>query len=263
MIIYKKVSGSSLSEVLIALFLSSLMMAAIGNTYVSIKKHYLFIEQQLELMQEEVLLINFFKEQIQSAGFFGCNHQNKLLLDLSSFNISKSSLLVLNKNSKELPLHVRRYAVSDSQILKLTSIETPKYFITKSDFNSEVITVNKSENFKKNQNIVISDCQNASLRIITKVNNLQNRLILNKPLNYQYSRNSIISHFQTTIFYIRKVGNSRALYISNGKRSEELSRDILKLSIDKKILLNTSLININLNRLNNVALNFYVTMIGL
>lgn len=254
--------GSSLTEVLISLLLSSLIMAAMSSTYVSVKNHYLFLEKESDLMQEEVLLINYFKDQIQSAGFFGCNHQNKLLLDKSSLNISHASLLILNKKSKQLPLHVRRNAVSDSQILKLTSLELPLYSIDKSDIDSELITFKETTNFKKNQKIIISDCDSASFRIINKINNSKNRLVLNTPLKIKYSTSSTVGLLKTNIFYIRKVGKHRSLYLSNGQRSEELSRDILKIIINKQTSFDNSLINITLNRLNNYAISFHVSMLG-
>ena len=260
MIFNKSARGSSLSEVLIALLLSSLMMSAMMSSYVSIKKHYLILERQFEQMQEKILLINYFRQQIQSAGFWGSNHQNNLIFDEPLLN--KNALLILNKSDKQLPKHVRLNAVSDSQILKITSLEAPFYSVVKSQLNSEVITLDQPLNIKLKQEIVISDQQHVSLRTIKKISYSKYDVILNKPLKNEYKKNSIIAKLKTTIFYIRAVGKHRALYVSDGTRSDELSRDLINLHIDKQTILPYSLLTLVLKRLNHQDLNFHVTMLG-
>ncbi len=254
--------GSSLSEVLIALFFSSFIMSIMGQAYLSVKTHYQWQEKQFEEAHQALLLTGWLKMQIQSAGNFGCNHQSALTFDSNSPSYLSNSVWLLKPGSAYLPNAVKRKAVPGSDILMLSQLAQPLNVVLKTQANSELIAFVKPTTLKAGQKVVISDCQYASLAVIKSVSPSKQKASLVSPLLRAYDQNATISALELSIVYLRKVKKGRALFVSNGKRSEELDPNVVGMTLSKQHNDGRSLLHVQLKRDKGRPWDFYAGVIG-
>lgn len=258
-----KARGNSLSEILITLFIASFMTAVMAKTYVSMKLQYLWQEKKLSEAQDNFLLMDWLKGQIQSSGIIGCNHLSAMIQEAAPLErVTDKGLLVLSSQDKRLPSAVRRNGVKNSAVLLLKQVKTPLYAVMHTQKNSEVIKLHSQSALKVNQEVVLSDCQYAQISKIRTMGASKTMLALDEPLTRQYQSNAVLGLLNTSIIYVRRIGKVRALYVSDGKRSEELARDITKLIVTKKVGNEKSLVYVELQRSKSVSLHFYKFMYG-
>lgn len=259
----KKIFGQSLSEILVALFFSSLITSMIGQSYVSVKKHYQWQEQQLQEVQNSMLLRAWFKEKIHAAGQFGCNLQSNLSFkQIASHPEFAQAVWVLPSTSEMLTNAVARAAVKGSSVLMLLQLVQPLEPIIYSQAISEVIGVGFETSLKVGDEVVLSDCQFGFFATVNSVNQSKRIISLNKAVPTSFQKNAVIAQLEKNIIYLRKTEMGSALYVSDGKRSEALEDDVLDFKVHKTSNNYHSLLHISILKKNMTELNFYVSLLG-
>lgn len=209
--------GFSLSEVLIALLISGFLSSAMLQLYLSVKKHYQWYQLQLEDFQEKVLIMKWMKSDLISAGLRGCHHYQK------------NGFEILDASSPILPTHIAKTAVPGNQILKIFQIEEI-YAIEHFQLGSQVINLKKAFVNSKKTKIIIYDCIKLEEHSIKRISKNKQEVILNKTINKDY-KTPILAVVKEQFFYIRQTITGNALYLSNGRRSQEVSHIINELRV--------------------------------
>ena len=259
----RRMFGQSLSEILVALFFSSLITSMIGQSYVSIKKHYQWQERQLQVMQNNMLLKAWFKEKIHAAGQFGCNLQSHLTFSTLEDNPALAQAIwILPNTSTMLPQSVSRAAVNGASVLMLLQLVQPLNPIVYSQAFSEVIGVGLGSSLHIGDEVIISDCQHGFLAKVNSVSPSKKFISINKTLPETFQKNAVIAALEKNIIYLRKTKNGSALYVSDGKRSESLEEEVLGFQVSKKNNHGHSLLHIKIMRKKYAALDFYAAALG-
>lgn len=209
--------GFSLSELLIAMFLSSLLMTAMGKAYLSVKSQYRWFNQRLEEMHDNYLLTDWLREQFKLSQFGGCRLSGQT-------NILGSKML--SANDVALPAVIVRKAKKNSTVIQLNSL-SPWTFVKKVWPSSErIILASSSSLLKKGDVVLFSDCLHQISGYISKLTNNGQTIIVNKPLPKDIQPQAVIGKLQQRYLYIREVREQYSLYIFENGRSEELMDDI-------------------------------------
>ncbi len=157
---------------------------------------------------------------------------------------------------------MRRTAVKGSHILMLTQLARPLNPILHSQAFSEVLSLVLPTELEPEDDIGISDCQNA---VVTKLNALSHskrHISIHRVLSQQYINNAVVGLFEKTIIYLRKIKGGRALYVSDGKRSEDLDNDVIDFKVTKQEQIDTSLLHVQIMRKNLPDIDFYASVLG-
>lgn len=217
----KRCLGFGLSELLIALFISSLMMTAICQLYLSVKNHYIWYEKQLDAMQERLLLIDWLTSLIHKTNAVGC------------FSMADKAVEAIAFDAPILPKHIRRTVVPGSTVIKFNMVKT-LYRIQKSWPNSSLIILAEKTDLKKKQTVMVGDCLSSMVTKISAISRSKKQLSLSKRLKASYTKNAMIARYKRLYLYIRNVSKHSTLYLANDGSSQEISRDIESITIKEK-----------------------------
>lgn len=218
MIMPAQAKGFSLSELLIAMFLSSLLMTAMGKAYLSVKSQYRWFTQRLEEMHDNYLLTDWLREQFKLSQFGGCR------LSERTKNVLGSKML--SANDVALPSVIVRKAKKNSTVIQLNTL-SPWTFVKKVwPLSERILLAPPSSRLKKGDVVLLSDCLHQISGNISKAINNGQTIILNKPLPKDIQPQAVIGKLQQRYLYIRAVREQYSLYIFENGRSEELMDDI-------------------------------------
>ncbi|GGI80345.1 hypothetical protein [Legionella impletisoli] len=198
--------GFSLTELLIGLFLSSVLILLLVNQFLSIKHHVRFINQAIEQDMELQLIKDLFRHSIHHAGFTPCLNLEQLVTADRTQNDQKLSALYIDAN--EPRLQIQRMHESYQVIESILSEQT---ILTLADF-------------KAKQQVLIADCYHAEVHQIRRVESYgaTKRMTFEKPLLFNFKEPIYIGGWINEAYFIhRNHHTSSLLYKQN--HSEELS----------------------------------------
>lgn len=246
--------GNSLSEVLMALWASSLMLLVMGSSYVSIKNHYLWQAAKLSETQESLLLVNWFKKQIHAAGVLGCRTMKGL--KVTGFS-PQNGLTVLEASDPQLPKAIRRTAVKGSQVLLIRKLAAAPRAILQAEQYSKLLTLLEPTQLKKGMTISISDCEYVTQSVVQSISPSKLKLTLKEPLPRTFTAQASLGELIEMIIYIRNTEEGAALFVSEKGRSEALVSKVTQLIVTKKNRNERALIYVKLQRTKAPPLSFY------
>lgn len=198
-----------------------------SQIYVSVKTQYWWFEKQTDAMQEQVLLMDWLNNQIQTAGFADC--------DSGRDRPWGSGIMVLNKRDLSLLFHVRHKAWGESNVIKLLHTSEPFNAIKKNWQGSKMVLLTRSAtDLDVGDNVLVSDCQNLMMNVITRNLVSQKRLIVKSPLTAVFQYQGVVAKYGITYLYIRKVKQQTALYTSNSLGFHEISNGIDGIALIKQ-----------------------------
>lgn len=210
-------SGISLSEILIGLFLSSLITAALINQFLGVKKHYKHINRLIEEDTEVQLVIDLMRGSIQRAGFAPCLGINQLTTAdrLHNNHILKAIRL---KGAHQPVLQTSRMSETFGVVESFVS-------------TSELLT--PTSGFKLNQVVVIADCFHAEVQQISAIRRLNGQLIVSfaHPFLFDYQMPVYIGEWITEQFYTSNHKKNSSLFYKR-HRAEALTPYVKSLSFE-------------------------------
>lgn len=151
----------------------------------------------------------------------------------------------------DLPQHVKRRSLPGSQILWLLSMShDPVSLVSPILKGTSQLDYIGEGQFKKDDLVVISDCHHAEVNKIYRHLSGHRQLSVTYPLVYSYYPPIHIGYFVEKLIFIGKnTFKQPSLYISNGKRSEQVSYLIQKIKIqDRKMTSKTYQISIDVKK---------------
>lgn len=156
--------GISLVELLISLFLSSLLLMVLNQQYINTRQQYRHSQNLLEKENDVQMLVQLLRDSSKRAGFSPCANIASLINpDLETIHI----------DNRKMELRLSRMNESFSRLL---------------EENGKIILLEKNETIKAGQTIVIADCFHAETRLVkmARFNSFGQLLELDRTLIYQY-----------------------------------------------------------------------------
>lgn len=166
-------SGFSLSEVLISLFIASLLMTTLFQFYLSNKQQYQNVQNMLDSGMEVQWVSEMIKDSVRRAGFTPCLGVDQLrIVDRRRTTQNMEALVVAPSPLQSI--QVNRMSDSFNTIIKIhSSIE---------------IEIPRESRINERMSILIADCHHAEIHQIYRVDPLKHSVLvtLTKPLVFAY-----------------------------------------------------------------------------
>jgi len=208
--------GISLTELLISLFLSCLLMSALMQHYLCVKRQYTRTQHALEQVLELQLVSELLRDSVRAAGFTPCLGVEHLITrdrrneqaNLTSIAIDSmpSTLKIARMNDDFLPI-IRQ--VSPTQLL-----------------------LNGQHAVDVRYPVVIADCFHAEVQTVSRSEKTSAGLLvtLKKPLFYHYFSPFYFGEWLEEQFYIAKNHRGESALFYGTTRREELTTHVNYLS---------------------------------
>lgn len=214
-----KEKGFSLVEIMISLFLSTILLTALIEHYLSAKKQY----NQAHILLEEALEFEWVEELIRDAshraGFTPC--------------VSLKWLMSEDEHNKKL----QAIDLVDDKGSGFTINHMSERFDSISVFRDRELIVSGDNHYSPGEKILIADCHHAEINEVVVEHRMHDKtfLGLKKNLHFDYEKPCYLGAWVQERFFIRtnQQGN-KALYYQNG-HAEELTAQVSDLSfmVDK------------------------------
>lgn len=209
--------GFTLSELLISLFLASLLSSLLIQIYLLNKKHYSTLHQALaenfELHWAQDLLV----ASIRQAGFTPC---------LTIEHLQVVDRRASNKQFSGQSLEIRPQEIQSNHMAE-------QFGLLRSRLNKQELIVSSGASLRVGQALLIADCQRAEVHQIIHKKKLSHGVLLTlaKPLLFSYSSLTYVGQWLEERWFIKKnlVGIA-ALYYHQA-HSEELTPLIHSMAI--------------------------------
>ncbi|HBI21346.1 MAG TPA: prepilin cleavage protein [Legionella sp.] len=186
-------NGVGLPELMISLFIASLIMTALIQHYVSTKQHYGHLQSTLDDATALQLSIDFMRNSIQQAGFTPCLSINQLITVDNRDGDKPLTAIDLHPSAQPL-LQINRMSADFETIISLKS-------------NTEILA-SHTKTLHLGHPIVIADCNHAEVHTIREAyhTNTTQWITLNTPLVFQYETPIYIGEWIEEQFFVRKQG---------------------------------------------------------
>lgn len=192
--------GYSLIEMMVSLFLASLIMTALMQSYSACKKEYLRIDQMLDRRMVLMDLANQIRDAIQKQGFTPCLSLNHIEVTDQRYH-SKSP-------ETHQGLRLQRMSEQFSRVEKKLS-------------PYELIIEPGHESYRAGDAILIADCMHAEIHSVSK--SADHHLHLKEPLAFAFRGSIYLGAWIDEFYYVRKNKAGKPVLIYQLKHSEELT----------------------------------------
>lgn len=235
--------GVSLTELMISLCLSSLLMMALIQTWLTGNRHYnqsqIILEQGFELQ----LVNELIRDSVRLAGFMPC--------------IGITHLIAKDRRDKPHPLVAVDLISDNSHSITLARMGEDFVNVLQQIGPSRLL-VDKGHSFNIGNAIVIADCYHAEVHVVADSKKTPRGWIvsLEKPLDFDYILPFHLGEWLEERFFIQKNREGKSALYYGTNHTEELTDQVNDLSIQ----LQSSLVRITLSlaKGGNVVLNTQV-----
>lgn len=211
--IYKKQSGLTLIEIMIAVTISLILLAGIGQIYASSKKTYRTTDAVSRLQENGRFALDFIVKSIRESDHMGClNRNNDVFSGVSATDDVAVSGLVA---SDTIAL------ISSQDAMNVSGVVNK---------GTTVITLDSASDFESGDNILISDCEKAQTVTITGISG--STLTISNGLKQSYSKRAAVSRLIRTTYSlgINAAGNP-ALFMNDGTVNPELVEGVENMQV--------------------------------
>lgn len=194
--------GLSLSEVLISLFLTSLIISALTQFYLSNKRQYIEAQQILDKNFDLQWVGDLLSDSFRRVGFTPCLSVNQLTTkDMRDFSDHLSGFK--STNSPRQLVQINRMSEHFSKVLAISGATR--------------ILISRQVTLNPQHPVIIADCRHAEVHQILQIDTLDQKTLvtLNRPLFYSYESETYIGEWLEEQWFIKqnKTG-ANALYYS-------------------------------------------------
>lgn len=244
-----KPNGFGLAEVLISLFLSSLILTLMVPLYVNTKLYYQGLQDELTQEFEIRWVSDLLSDSIRRAGFTPCLGIEQLkTIDSRSDKQLITALSVNNAYPKSI--QVQRMTEHFGKVTQ---------FLNKNElFISEKIEVNT------NKPILIADCEHAEVHEIEKIDKSTHGQIitLTKPLFFSYPETAYLGEWLEERWQIKINSLGKPALYYHLAHTDELSSFVQSLDVTVSRIQDKHLVKVNLGLERDKLLNLMVIVRG-
>ena len=203
-------NGAGLPEIMVSLFIASLIMTALIQHYISTKQHYIHLQSTLDDATELQLSIDYLRNSIHQAGFTPCLSINQLLTFDNRDGQEPLAAMYLRPGGPPL-LQINRMSAYFDTIISLTS--------------ATEILASRTKLLRPEHPIVIADCQHAEVHTIREISHTETTqfITLKNPLAFQYEEPIYIGEWVEEQFFVRK---QRGLFYHHHHHTDELTTQV-------------------------------------
>ncbi|MGC1182027.1 PilW family protein [Legionella sp.] len=189
----KKQLGVSISEVLISLFLTSLITTLLMQFYLSSKRHYVEAEELLSQSFDLSWVGDLMSDSIRRAGFTPCLGINQLSVNDRRANGGLIQALRIGNQGQLIQINRM-----NEQFAKVINMQSATRVI-----------VSHPPLFNKKHPLLIADCDHAEVQQIVSIESQADKKVITfaKPLQYIYNASAYVGEFLEERWFIKK--NSR------------------------------------------------------
>ncbi|HHT0593873.1 TPA: PilW family protein [Legionella anisa] len=190
----KKQMGISLTEVLISLFLASVIITPLIQLYLGSKRQYLETEKVLETRFDIHWVGDLLSDSIRRAGFTPC--------------LGIDRLQVIDRRNHQNRIHALQAGNQPNQFIQVTRMSEHFAKIIKIQGRTKLV-IEEPVILHKKRPILISDCEHAEVHELFDVEQQSKNSIvnLNKPLFFSYSRSIYIGEYLEEKWFIKRNTN--------------------------------------------------------
>lgn len=239
----KSISGFSITEVLISLFLASLIMTSVSQLYLRSKDQYLQIQTIVSNQLDLLWLNDLLSDSIRRAGFTPC-------LNINELPNKDKKLADIIINQQQQMLQVNRMSEHFTQVIEIRG--------------SNQILVDAKASINPKRPIMLADCSHAEIQNIERQNKSGQtlQLTLSRPIYFSYHQPIYISEWIEEQWLIRPNAQGiPALYYQLGQ-AEELSPLVHSLQVRAQNAHDKTVLEIILGLDENQVHKMYVTVRG-
>lgn len=226
-------SGFGLSEVLISLFLASLIMTTLGQLYLINKRQYNVSQGILETGFDVQWISELLSDSIRRAGFTPCMGINNLQTVDTRKKTTAIAAIKIDSSSRQL-FQINRM---DEVFAEIISIQTATELI-----------VTSAAPFDEQHPILIADCEHAEVHQILKVDKLLKGYLvtLMRPLVFSYPSSTYMGKWLEEQWFIKKnTKGIKSLYYKLFQ-TEELTPLIHSLIINNRSVHGKQLVDVSM-----------------
>jgi len=224
--------GLSLIELLIGLFLISLISAMLIQAYTINKYQYLSVQKKLEHHFDAQWISNLLGDSVRRAGFTPC------------LNIEQLEVMDRRKSPKFIEGGAIQIQQDGFRVNRMSEHFAEMITIV----HPQKILVSQEMNVHKQYTLLIADCEHAEIhRLIQIEKTAQGFLLtLDAPLLFSYSSLTYVGQWLEEFWFIKRNKEGVPALYYKQSHSEELSSFIHSLSIKKRLLSGKQILDISL-----------------
>lgn len=203
--------GVGLTELMISLCLSTLLMMALIQTYLNSKRHYNQLQASLEQGLELQLVSELIRDSVRSAGFAPCIGMNHV--------ISKD-----RRGKFAAGLLAMEVGPGKSQSLTLSHMSEDFVTVLK-QLSPTRLLLDGWRDVDKKRALVVADCFHAEVHLIADRQKTPEGWVvtLKKSLDFQYSSPFYLGEWLEERFYIEKNSQGKLALFYDASHPEELT----------------------------------------
>ena len=201
------VKGLSLTELLIALLLSSMITILLMRHYLNAKEHGHSLQMAVEQSYELQLVADLMRQSVKRAGFSPCANIERLMTS----DARESGKILAAFSIADSKLQINRMSERFDTVLQIA--------------NKNQILASHYYSFQPNQFVIIADCYHAEVQQVAQITLGKNRqwLRLAQTLAYNYHDPIYIGPWIEEIYFIRRGRNAKTSLFYQLNHAEELT----------------------------------------
>lgn len=215
-----KTNGLSLTELLIALLLSSLIIILLMRHYLQLKEQGQYLDTQVDQSLEIQLAADLMRESVKKAGYSPCANIDALLTKDARQGDERLHAIILSDHQ----IQMNRMSEEIDVVLKI--------------LNPHTLVTTEYHGLHGHQFVIISDCYHAEAHEISQVSITKNgQLIrLKEGLAYVYHDPIYIGSWIKERYFIQNKGKARPSLFYQLNHPEELTTAIqyIEANIEKR-----------------------------
>lgn len=236
--------GFSLPELLVSLFLSSIIMMLVVQFYLSNKQQYLVTHEMLEADFDLQWVKGMIGNSIRRAGFTPCLAVDRLdTLDRQHLDLPVKSISL--EHAPQQSIQTNRMSEVFSELIEIKSL------------NQILVS---SNHFKVGHSVLIADCEHAEAHELVAVKNNRRGVLLTlaKPLMFSYGARAHVGEWLEERWFIKEGSLYYHLF-----QTEELTALVHSLRGVRNIIHGKQFITVSLGIDSKRDETFYVAVRGL
>ncbi len=217
--------GFSLTELMVALALTSVMLLGLTRVYMMMSSQHLWLHHRFESRFDLMLVEALLAKWIDNAGFMGCQPSAAL-----SWPKTKTvhGLTVLKANDKALPRNIKRRVKVGTDILKLQSMSFEHLTLTQAMTSPIKARINQLTPIDRRKKYIISDCDSAEPLFIKRIQQQSSTIYFKSPIKKRFPHHSFIGELKTTFIYVGKNKSAFAMFIDSHQGRSEMLSDMIQ-----------------------------------
>lgn len=221
--------GMSLTELMVALLLTGLLMSGITRVYFSMKSQFTSSFATLKDYQEWLWLSRQIRVLTKRAGHCGLYRWSHLAMSSKTRQALIPAVEIFSSSSTHLPATVSRQVLPGTDVLKFVTT-SQDFVFSKGDSGIYSVELLQSMPVSVKKSYVI--CDRRHLELVGSVETKKTRtLYLDSPLAFQFREGAVVAVLQVVYVYVRQLDKVTALYlyVEQGHRGE-LSRRVNRMT---------------------------------